>query len=437
MASKKTGDPGGKVVSITKKLDAAKEAFAPFLAANPLSSVADVVRRGEKRVEIVDPWGDSSVGITLPSSAKDLDLLAKSLEHVFLPPRLTALWHSDTNELEVIWTAFNLSGRQADIKGRQFTFEFKGRKHECEFRRSSDRLLVLTKHAYPKTTSETNWRNIQSFSHFASAKNPQPGFLGDPLSFWVNNIKYNEESTIELISNLNFYISYFDEASPTAFIHPPKEAATKNKAKQRYIMGKFPEEIVARNLDNNLINFWLGAMDQNPLIRFVIYYRILEYSASHYMDALTKSHLRRVFANPSKPTELESVITQVAELMTSATLNDENKIRGVLASAVEPKLIWPYIADNIDYFSKEISFDGGFKIDPLFDKGMTLESFCSCGLEAVQNRAARIRNAMSHGRDLATKGVITPTTRNIRQLLPWVHLMGTVAAEVVLYEGVT
>ena len=47
----------------------------------------------------------------------------------------------------------------------------------------------------------------------------------------------------------------------------------------------------------------------------------------------------------------------------------------------------------------------------------------------------KIRNALAHGKDKETTGVIKPTASNFRLFEPWVHLIAAISAEVVIYEN--
>lgn len=58
-------------------------------------------------------------------------------------------------------------------------------------------------------------------------------------------------------------------------------------------------------------------------------------------------------------------------------------------------------------------------------------------MDQVSDAFRKIRNALSHGKDQETTGVIRPTPKNVNLFQPWVHLISAAAGEVVLYKDVT
>ena len=113
--------------------------------------------------------------------------------------------------------------------------------------------------------------------------NVVPAELMDPLSFWVSNIQAVDNNTIDMLRNLNFFLTYYDFASPVILIHDVEELLPIS-TKLRYIKGKFPVDITGRPLDPNLLSFWTAANSANAILRFILYYRIIEYAAFHFID---------------------------------------------------------------------------------------------------------------------------------------------------------
>lgn len=255
------------------RLEAARVALAPFLAAHTASSVELSEEDGETEVLVRKPWGDPSLILEVPDPPAPL---SDALNKLILPERLTAIWHKESKELEVIWTAFKLSPLQKEINGRKFTFIYKEKKHPCRFAASSKELLAIAKQAYPVLTGSSNHRNIQSFTFYSRVKEERRETLsiGEPLSFWIGNLPWKEDHVIELIQNLNFYLSYYDDACSIVVVHPPEESKLTSTKKIRYISGTFPDVIRGEGLDDNLLSFWNAAQTTEPMTRFLLYYRI-------------------------------------------------------------------------------------------------------------------------------------------------------------------
>lgn len=191
-------------------LDEIRLKFSAFLAANPASQ-AERITSGPHAggFAIAMPWGDPSVRIVIP---KECSALAKALNSVVLPERLSAIYHRDERKLEIIWTALPFPDVLAGIETRQFTFAYKGQEHRCAFGESSASLMEIAKHSRILFLSETMNRNLSSFIGKTNYSSNHE-WRGKPLCFWIDNIDYLEDETISLLSNLNFYMGYYDHYS--------------------------------------------------------------------------------------------------------------------------------------------------------------------------------------------------------------------------------
>jgi hypothetical protein len=140
-----------------KHVASAMAALKPFLDENPLASIVEMERpAGTKILAIERPWGDRSIALVIP---ENIETFAGVLNNLLLPTRYSALWHRDTKDFEILWTAFRLSGNAAEIVGRNFSFKFRGKEYNCGFSRSSDSVFVLAKAIRPLGQSETGYRS--------------------------------------------------------------------------------------------------------------------------------------------------------------------------------------------------------------------------------------------------------------------------------------
>ena len=188
-------------------VEQARDQLRPFLEANPNSTVEEIDSGNGKRLGIKNPWSEDGLVIYLPT---DLKPLAEALNNVLLPERFTAIWHRDKNELEVIWTAYPLIGPFEEIGKRKFQFHYDTNEYECGFGRSSDRLLQIAEYAAPVGMSPTGHRNLHSYNAYVQqqkaqddGETPRPP-LGEPVSFWVRNLEWDEDRVLRLIRHLNF-----------------------------------------------------------------------------------------------------------------------------------------------------------------------------------------------------------------------------------------
>lgn len=409
-----------------------------FLSNNPSSSLEEMELEDGHSVVIKTPWGDTSLALDLGPEPKT-DVIA-ALNEVILPPRFSAIWHVDKKELEVIWTAFKLPSAHLEIYGREFEFHFKGNKYKAKFGASSERLILIGECFVPLSTTETNFRNLPSFNTYAElSETPHKSLAGldRPCSFWLSGFDWDEEKVVEIINNLNFFLSYYDDRSPTVLIHQPAPDQTETIRRNRYVRGSFPTKIVSDGLDDKLMSFWSFASSGNPMMRFILYFRIIEYAAFHHMEHATKLEIERLLRSPSLHDDRAEALERITAAFNATKLDETQKFKAVVRKCVAPNLLWRDVKANQSFFSKDTKFDGGFTVKAFVGAQDNEASFCGRGLDGFCDAVRKIRNAVSHGKDQETAGVITPTAANFRLFNPWVHLISAAAGEVVLYKDIT
>lgn len=446
MASKKTGTGGSKKPKPIKRTEAneepdsealvaAKAALAPFLKANKYSTLEEFGDATKVRA-VMDPWNDRSVALLIGFQEQKVnEALALALNQLILPERLTALYHRDRKELEVIWTAYKLPKEDEDIAGRKFAFSLEGKDMECEFAKSSDRLMLLADNAMFLRVSETGFRNLQSFTS-ALRKDEKDTQHGDPLSFYVRNIEWREEETLRAIRHLNFYLRFYDARSPYILIHPPQDQTTV-KDKNRFIDGEFPKVIASRSLNQSLLQFWTAAYDQDVPTRFLLHYRILEFVASYHLQEEQRNSFKRVLSTPNILSDIDNTIDRLAGIIREDARHDAIRFAKTFEDLVDSDRIWNEICNNPEAFTKDMDLEGGFFLKALVANVKSKDAFGPKGMENVARYLRDIRNGLAHGGQAQSGRIILPTSRNFKKLLPWVNLIATAAGEVVLYEHLT
>jgi hypothetical protein len=412
-----------------------REKLAPFLEEHTFSSVIEADLKDKKQRVLQKPWNDSSFALFVPEHADDL---AEALNNVILPERLTAIYHKDSRKLEVIWTAYSLEESQKELIGRKFNFHYLGNAHKCHFSRCSERLLIIAENLIPLRMSYTSFRNLQSFNAFIlNRKNSNTNNAVDqPICFWIENIDWNIDKIIEIVNNINFYLSYYDNDSPTVLIHPAGEDE-KPSPRNRYITGSFPKNINGKQLDNNLVSFWNASSSGDAARKFQYYYRIIEYASFFYLESSARITVKRILSAPDAIDDIESVTEKLMAAFQTSKLDEYAKFAQIIQDTVDPKILWSEMSQNIPAFSKDIKFDGGFLLKSVISTTTKESSYLPKGLETFTKAIRDIRNALSHGRDFKSSLVITPTARNLKALQPWVHLIAAAAGQVVLYKHVS
>ena len=425
----------GKPPETLSELEAAQRELRAFLDAHPNSAIEEVDGEKGKQLGVKSAWGEDAIVIYMPD---DLGPMAEALNNVYLPERFTAIWHKDKNELEVIWTAFPLAARLDELKTRKFRFQYDGVEHECEFGPSSDRLLLIAEHAAPVAISDTGHRNLFSFHAYmrrqktrdnSDTEEPLPG---EPISFWIRNLEWDEDRVLHLAHHLNFYMTYYDSISPTILVHPPKTEAAKPRT--RYIIGDFPQQFDGREIEDDLLLLWAASRQGDEGRRFGYCYRIIEYASYAYVEREARLQVRRLLAAPHALGDVSGLADRVIAATLSSKAEDAIRAEMLLKDAVNPDLLWREIDQNREAFIAEVNFDGGFKLAPLIGEGATQSSFAVNGISTFAHAARHIRNHLSHGRDRTTQASIMPTVGNFHKLAPWASAISVVAGEVINFK---
>lgn len=299
--------------------------LADFLEANSYSDLIEIGSDENKQVVLSKPWGEDALRIVVGSD----DIIA-ALKDIILPERLSAIYHRGSRQLEIIWTAYKLPAGQEEIRSRSFTYSFCGEQHTCEFKSSSDVVLLIAKYARQITMSLTQFRNltssilVQDEDFVKDAGVP----FGVPTSFFISNLDWDEETIISFCENLNFYIRYYDNESPVIAINTPVEGTS--KPRRRYLAGSFPGNISGKSLDPVLVSFWEAAHEGDPARSFLYYYRIIEYASYLYLESDIRSSLKKALLSPHALNDLNAVVERIATVTQGAKMDDYARFAAVI-----------------------------------------------------------------------------------------------------------
>lgn len=402
-----------------------------FLQNNTLAEPFSPEGVGER---IDKPWGDKSLSIYIPAGADDSEDLAASLEYLYLPPEFSAVFHLDSEELEILWTAYKLRAHSEEVKDRNFLIQWEGVERRCEFRQSSERTLTLAKHCFPVSNAgSTDHRNIVSFHLLANEKNHP--MLSEPISFFVDCKGLNFQEINDFVVHLNSFMIYFDRRTPRILMH--SEASDEYKANSRLMEGEFPEKISARRLDPNLISYWTEAFStKDQVMRYLLLYRIIEYASFTYIDGDLLNAVRRQLLRPSLPSSIDLSARKISEIVTKTKeLDSITRVQNMITSVVELEKIWGCIENNIDYFRRDHTFDGGYTVKALLSNRCDFENWSPNGVRSTFDRLRQLRNALAHGQDGATRGTVRPTRANAHAIVPWVNILETIASDVMFLQS--
>jgi hypothetical protein len=411
-------------------LEEYKDRLAEFMKLNSNSQIEEIEIGGAKHIVVAKPWNEDTFAIVIDGENEEL---LESLNKIYLPERFSAIWHADEEAAEFIWTTFPTK----NIKSRNFTFVFDGIEYSCRYGEASKRLLAIANNAVFLKPSTTDHRKLWQFG-LEQHLGPEDRAKFEPHCFWISPIKWDEDLILSLAGHLNFYMSYYDMGSPLVLVHTPKSEERAVKPRTRYLNGEFPSRIDGRKLDENLLHFWRASLEGDAARRFLYYHRIIEYAAASYLDAKVRSSVRRILAAPAISHKVNETAEKLVSLIAGVSKQDNEvpKIQGLLQDLVEQDMVWNEVNRNIEAFSSETIFEGGFKIPPLLNGNDKRGAFATAWPVAFYGTVRNIRNALSHGKDFKTQGVIPPTTRNLDLLRPWVAPLSVIAAQVVVCQGI-
>lgn len=422
-------------------MDGMKTKLANFLANNPKSSL----RYEEKDAQyfVSKPWGDDSFELAV---SHDDETMIASLNASIFPERYSAIYHPSIRSLEVAYTVFKPSGG-ADIRNRKFEFLHAEKKYPCRFGTSSLELLHIAGHVKQlESYGSSNYRNLMSYNTYKLLKdgrisNP-PSELSaayadaSPISFWIEELDWDDDNVLDLVLHLNFYMSYYDNSSPQVLVHTPVEESTRFKRVDRYPFGDFPPIIRSNKIDRNLLHLWKASQEGDPARRFLYNFQILEYSAYYMIEDEVSRAITRLLLAPNAVSNAPSIAAQIQEAFSASKIPESQKTELLLRKLVKADIVWAAIEKNKEFFCAATEFEGGFRISPILSSSkITLSDFEKNWTSSIASVLRNLRNALSHGKEMRMSSVITPTAHNMRLLQPWVMLISAAAKDVLVYRN--
>lgn len=420
-----------KATTLEKQLE-------PFLKQNPYSKI----QKKGKTYYVTNPWDDESLSFAVERDSQ-ADLIA-ALNNLILPLRFTALYHTDSNTMEYIFT---LLGKNSFYLSRQFEFTIDGKTYYCRFKDASERLLLLSKLFRPTgEESTTEYRNLMLLGLYMRPEPKEPSMLEEhffkdflkerkPVSFFVSGFeKFEEDRIVEISKHLNFFMPYYDRKSGLILIHPAKSEKPEPVDQLQFVEMDFPKKLSCSHKDRFLVDLALAANEvAETRLKFLYYYQILEYAAFYYVDTDIKRRILQVIAAPDIHVNPDKHISRLLDAVTDIRQSDEAKLNKVVETQCTPDIVWRELQQNLSYFYKRQEFEGGFVIEPFISEDMTLESFATMWIPKTPDILRKIRNALVHGRESRLGVVIAPTQDNDARIKPWIPVIRRIAEQVIIF----
>lgn len=239
---------------------------------------------------------------------------------------------------------------------------------------------------------------------------------------------------IDLIRSLNFFMAYFDPATPLVLVHEASRERT--KVIRAPAATDFPDQITSIALDPYLLGLWESATEStDPFRRFVHLYQILECAAFYHLDAGLLQKAKRIIREPDALSAPERTVKRILDALAEDRRRDEAKIVALVSEVVEASRVWAPIARNLNHFTSRVRFDGGFELAGLVKEGWTESEFATHWIPAYPDSLRKIRNALVHGREQRMASVIAPSSQNLDRLRPWIEPLTATAMQVMIYAS--
>ncbi|WP_029036684.1 hypothetical protein [Salinimicrobium xinjiangense] len=380
---------------------------------------------------ILNPWNDKSVSFVLKKGQR-----LSSLEHITFPEQLVALFNKNKSELEFIYGPID---KQSNLVTRSFDFIFKGEKFYCSFDGFSDSLKLIAKSFKENSTeSQTDYRHLR-FLRDLLTDNFYKDFFKETIntSFYVTgNFELIDFDFVGLSKSLNFYMSFFDRGTPKIVIHAKEyeEEKYKNPCLNE-LFDTFPKTINSTNIDSTLLDtFMVANQTENVRLKFIFYFQVLEYASYYYLDKKIQDKIRKTMNDPEIYDKSDYFSkTLIEELKDHFSQKDDStKLEKTILENCSIKDIQNEIEVNKDFFSKDLEFEGGLKINRILKGEHAIENLKEGDLILIKNNIERIRNVLVHLRESRENKVILPSQKNNHKLLPYLYLIRRIAEKVAI-----
>ena len=386
------------------------------------------IKEETEHVNIEKAWNDESFMIRLP---RNTDF--SSLKDIELPTELAAIFHKSQQTLEFIFAPI---GDDPNYLERKTTFYYKGLEFKAEFKEPTETLVILAKGFKEiEFPSESGYRNLRQFRDFyeVDQQNEQmEAYFKDkkPICYFISgDFKKIKNEFVQFCKHLNVYIKFFDRKAPFINIIDAEPVITDEYTIPcKTSESNYPQIISTQQIDPVALDLLHIALETgNIKLKYLFYYQILEYFAYYFLDEELKRKISNLIKNPDLLQNYSSYSKIIIEELKDYTNNtsDKQKLTKLISDYLIIDDIKVEIVNNLSYFSKDLEFDGNFKLpalitdDKIFDKLLPegkdtkekkkeKERLKQDLLNQISDRIEKIRNVLVHIRESRENKVIYP-----------------------------
>lgn len=384
-------------------------------------------------------WNDNSFQIVIDKTTNNVD---KLYDTVYLE-ELIAIYHKSEEIIEFIYTPVD---PEENIHKRKFDFNYLGKTYKCFYGPTSESLEILAKGFQPIIPSEkSNYRNLREYNDFYTLSK-QPAFVKEyfkgkkAISFYVKGrLNHFKNDFSHLIKSINFYLTYYDRETPSIVLLPKESNKDEYRMPCYSLFDTFPEVINAKSIETTILDILHTAhKTEDVRLQFIFYFQILEYCSYYYLENNIRQKLFNILKRPDININANNYSKNIIEDLQDHLSNhreDAKKMEKTIATFCEISDVKLELTQNIDYFCKDINFEGGFRIPKLFNDKEGLKTITNNTLTTIRTNFEKIRNVLVHLRESRENKVILPTSDNEKLLIPYLYVLRRISEKVAtLYE---
>ena len=393
------------------------------------------IQEETEHININNLWNDKTFHLRY-SKKENLDLFSD----IILPEEFSAIIHKKHNKIEFIYAP--VKNVEKEI-GRKFDFQHNSEAYVISFEEPSETLKKIAKgFKILEQSGDSRYRNLRYFrDYYREDQNEgMKAFFKDrtPINMFISGNLQKITDIQEFAKTINFYLRYYDRRSPTITII--KENFDDGEFNQHCINdeNKFPNHINSVQIEPVILDLFQIAIETpNNRLKYLFYYQVLEYCSYYYLNENLKRKLKNIIRTPDIINNSEKYSRNIIEEFKDhfKSNDDRVKLEKLISEHCEFEDVKNEIEANKEYFSKELEFDGGFKLRSLITEEHNFDKPPKDIMKSIVDRIDKIRNVLVHIRESRENKVIFPTKKNNHQLLPYIYLIRRIAETIAIkYE---
>ncbi|GGB65240.1 hypothetical protein GCM10007424_01460 [Flavobacterium suaedae] len=396
------------------------------------------VERNDSKYVIKKLWNDDSFILEFPDKFN-----FEIFNDKYFPPEFSAILH-EKSSYEFIFTILPHNHK---LIGRELSFIYDGNEYKTKFAEPSNLLVEISKGFKeidaPGDASYRNLSIIRDFYNIESQSTALKDFFKDKVvvSFFVEGALNKVKDCNHFFKLLNIYMQYYDRDSPTIIIHNTLSEEVEHNKPCLLRKNPFPEKLIINDIDETVVElFHVAKSSSNIRLQYLFYYQVIEYFSYYFINDNTKRNINNIISYPNFIDNSSYYSKLLIEELREGINKDSEKFKACIKHFLRIEDIDDEIESNIEYFTEDIIFDGGYKLKPILKSRQFYEQlFLNANdnksekirkeretgelFENIADRLDKIRNVLVHVREMRERSAISPTQSNHNKLLPYYYLI--------------